>query len=113
MTSEQSPAQNIAAERSQRPWYRRPSRIVLAIVAVVVVAIIAVTTISPWPSAMLIRSVFEKGGAATVAEMLPYVPDTPLTEHLDVEYGDAGADTSFDAFSPQNGTEPLPTIVWV
>jgi len=103
----------MSTAETPRPWYRRPSRIVLAVIVVLVVAVLAVTTISPWPSAMLIRSVFEKGGAQTVAEMLPHVPDDPLTEHLDVEYGDHGADTSLDVFSPQQDDGPLPTIVWV
>ena len=79
----------------------------------VVVAIIA--AVSPWPSALLIRAVFEQGAASTVKEMLPYVPDTPLEEHLDVQYasGDAGADTTFDVFSPEGTTDALPTVVWI
>lgn len=83
------------------------------VVLAVVVAIVLRST--PWPSAMVIRAVFERGGAQTVEEMTPYVPDTPLTEHLDVQYSDgsAGADTTLDVFSPGDGGAPLPTVVWV
>lgn len=86
---------------------------VIVVLVAVVVAVVLRTT--PWPSAMLIRAVFERGGAQTVAEMTPYVPATPLTEHLDVQYGDgsAGTDTTLDVFSPGAGDEPLPTVVWV
>jgi len=79
----------------------------------VVVAIVA--TVSPWPSALLIRAVFEQGADGTVKEMLPFVPDTPFDEHLDVQYGtgEAGANTTLDVFSPEGTTEALPTVVWI
>jgi acetyl esterase/lipase len=74
-----------------------------------------ITSASPWASSMLIRAVFEKGGSETVAEMLPYVPPSGITETLDVQYGDeaAGAATTLDAFSPDTATGPLPTVVWI
>ena len=70
---------------------------------------------TPWPSALVIRSVFEKGAADTVAEMDTHVPSATLTEHLDVQYGDgsAGGNTTLDAFSPASGTDALPAVVWV
>jgi acetyl esterase/lipase len=72
-----------------------------------------VTSATPWPSALLIRSVFEAGAHSTVDEMLPYVPDTKLVEHPDVVYGDAGGNTSLDVFSPAGAEKPLPTVVWI
>jgi acetyl esterase/lipase len=86
-----------------------------AIIVFVAVVIAIVLRSTPWPSAMVIRAVFERGGAQTVEEMTPYVPDAPLAEHLDVQYSDgsAGADTTLDVFSPGAGAEPLPTVVWV
>jgi acetyl esterase/lipase len=86
-----------------------------AIIVLVGVAVAVVLRTTPWPSALAIRAVFEQGGAETVAEMEPFVPDTPLAEHLDVQYSDgsAGADTTLDVFSPGAGTDPLPTVVWV
>jgi len=86
-----------------------------AAIAFVAVVIAIVLRSTPWPSAMLIRAVFEQGGAQTVQEMTPYVPDTPLAEHLDVQYSDgsAGADTTLDVFSPGAGETPLPTVVWI
>ena len=69
--------------------------------------------LSPWPAAMLIRSVFEKGAADTVAEMEPFVPLTGVDAQYGLPYADGGADTTFDLFRPSGETEPLPTVVWI
>lgn len=91
----------------------------VASIAVIGFLITWVLTLTPWPSALAIRAVFEKGGADTAAEMDAYVTDAPLTEHLAVPVdGGAGdsadAGMTFDVFSPADGDdEPLPTIIWV
>lgn len=72
-----------------------------------------VWVVTPWPAALLIRALFEKGAQETIAEMLPYVPESGIEETLDVAYGDAGVDTTFDVFTPSGGTEPLATVVWI
>ncbi len=96
---------------ARRPWHRTKVTIVAAIAVVAVVAIVG--SITPWPSAMLIRSVFTKGGDDTAAEMDRHVPDTKLTEQLDVAYADDGSDTTMDVFRPASATGPLPTVVWI
>ena len=68
-----------------------------------IVAIIG--AITPWPSAMVIRAVFTQGGDATAAEMEKHVPDAQLTETLDISYGDDGADTTMDVFTPVSATK--------
>ncbi|MFZ4893648.1 alpha/beta hydrolase [Plantibacter sp. Mn2098] len=94
----------------------RPRFIIGSIFLAIGVAVSVVTSVTPWPSAMLIRAVFEQGGKATAAEMDRHVPAsaaTDLTEHRDVVYGDAGSDTSLDVFTPKSGTTPLATVVWI
>lgn len=88
------------------------------LLAGIIVAIVWV--VSPWPAALLIRSLFEKGAAETVAEMLPYSPTSGLDATLDVQYGAdtglavaAGADTTLDVYSPSDSTGPLPTVIWI
>jgi acetyl esterase/lipase len=103
--------------RPRRRWLRVLLWIGIPIVAVLVVISI-VTSLTPWPSAMAIRSVFERGGAQTVAEMEPYVPDAPLREQLDIAYAPAAdganaADTTMDVFTPAAAGDVLPTVVWV
>jgi acetyl esterase/lipase len=62
---------------------------------------------------MLIRGVFEAGARDTVKEMLPYVPKTKLIEHPNVSYGNAGVNTTLNAFTPASATKALPTVVWI
>jgi acetyl esterase/lipase len=80
---------------------------------VAVAAIVAVLQATPWPSALLIRSVFEQGGQQTVAEMTPYEPKSGV-EDLGVHQYGAGdsPDTTLSVFSAE-GDEALPTVVWV
>lgn len=95
-------------------WRRRLARVGLVIIGLLLlVGIIGQAT--PWPAAMLIRNLFEQGGAKTQAETARHVPNTPLVQHLDVQYGDgsAGKDTTMDVFSPESSSGALPTIVWI
>ena len=84
-------------------------------IAVVGFLITWVVMLTPWPSALAIRAVFEKGGEDTAAEMDKYVTDAPLAEQhavpVDGDAADAGI--TFDVYSPDDGDEPLPTIIWV
>ncbi len=95
----------------RRPWHR--TKIAIGVVVAVVAVVAIVGSLTPWPSAMIIRAVFTKGGDETAAEMDKYVSDTKLTEKLDVAYGDDGADTTMDVFRPASATGPLPTVVWI
>jgi acetyl esterase/lipase len=98
-------------KKARQHWHRTKVALVIVIAVVALVAIMG--SITPWPSAMIIRTVFTKGGADTAAEMDRHVSDTKLTEKLDVAYGDDGADTTMDVFRPASATGPLPTVVWI
>ena len=97
--------------RPRRRW--RKTRIALGVVLGIVAVVAIVASITPWPSAMVIRAVFTQGGEDTAKEMDRHVPDTKLTETLDVSYGDDGADTTMDVFTPASAEGPLPTVVWI
>ena len=90
---------------------RRPARVrKLDLAIILILVILLALSATPWPSAMLIRSVFERGAQSTIDEMEPYVPDTPLQEHAGVVYKPG---SSFDVFSPAGTAVALPTIVWI
>ncbi|HWH25846.1 MAG TPA: alpha/beta hydrolase [Pseudolysinimonas sp.] len=93
-----------------RRWFSRRSRTVLTGIAVIIVGLLVWTNASPWPSAMLIRSVFEQGGAATVTEMNRHLPDSPIDARLDVA---APGLPSFDVFRPGGAKAALPTVLWI
>lgn len=96
---------------------RRGRRIVLITLSVIVgiaVVVGVVGSITPWPSAMLIRAVFERGGTATAAEMERHQPVGPVDETLDIHYGEPGDETTtLDVFTVAAEGEALPTIVWI
>lgn len=111
MTTSAHEDESVRPKRARRPWHRTKVAVGLVLLVVAVVAIIGALT--PWPSAMLIRSVFTKGGDETAAEMEKHVTETKLTEQIDVAYADSGADTTMDVFTPASATGPLPTVVWI
>lgn len=99
--------------RQNRPWIKRRSSIIgLAALSLGLIAAL-VWTLSPWPAALLIRSMFEADANNTVEELQRHATDVPLTETLDEVYGDAGANTSLDVFSPAATSGPLTTVLWV
>ncbi|UYO97660.1 alpha/beta hydrolase [Microbacterium sp. M28] len=111
MTTPDAETTEPEAAKPHRRW--RKTTIALGILIAVVLVVTLVTSLTPWPSAMAIRAVFTQGGDATAAEMEKHVPDTALTETLDVAYGDDGVDTTMDVFTPASADQPLPTIVWI
>ncbi|MET4782447.1 hypothetical protein [Glaciihabitans sp. UYNi722] len=57
--------------KTPKPWFRRPGRVIpTGLLALGVIAAI-VWVVSPWPAALLIRGLFEKGAQDTINEMLP------------------------------------------
>lgn len=99
--------------RKARKGKHRGLLITLGVVLFVVLAGVVVTSVTPWPSAMLIRSVFERGGAETVAEMNRHVPDTPVREMPDIPYMGDGGDLTLDVFTTADEGETRPTVVWI
>ena len=112
--AEEAPEES-AAERRLRRRHRRWRRvwITLSIIVGIIVVVGIVGSLTPWPSAMLIRSVFEKGGEATAAEMERHQPDVEIRERLGIVYADGSPDTTLDVFTRASADERRPTVVWV
>ncbi len=89
----------------------------LALVGIAVVAILAVTAyaafqFSPWPSVLLIRYSFDKGGAEAAASISHLVPKDVSVQRAQ-SYIPGDPDALFDVFAPGNIRTPLPAVVWV
>lgn len=110
-TDETDAPDEATPKKPRRRW--RKAKLTLVVVLGIVIVVAIVGSITPWPSAMVIRAVFTQGGEATASEMEAHVPDTKLTETLDVAYGDDGVNTTMDVFTPESATGPLPTVVWI
>lgn len=72
------------------------------------------TFVNPWPSAMLIRTVFELDAKKTVGIMQQYEPTSGIRQRMDVAYQAGGSpDTTFDVFAPAGAVQPRTTVVWI
>lgn len=91
-----------------------------ALVGVVIVAAVAASVIyiafqvSPWPSALLLRHAFNKGGVAMAQALEKHVP-SGVTALADQHYDPADGDAYLDVFAPapSGAAGPLPLVVWV
>jgi acetyl esterase/lipase len=101
------------AKGTRKHWYDSVVKVSFLAVGLALVTVVVVAFVNPWPTALLIRSLFEKGARDTIAEMEPYVPTSGVDAHRGIEYGGAGSDTSLDVFSPTGTTTPLTTVVWI
>jgi acetyl esterase len=89
--------------------------VILDAFAVLIIALLAVSFLSPWPSALVIRYVFERGGKAVNAALAKHVP-TNIRARLNEHYDEADVDARLDVYYPaevEGTSRALPTIVWV
>jgi acetyl esterase len=87
----------------------------LTLTLLVALALAALVT-SPWPGALLIRALFDRGAQQASAALARHVPPGVI-EHLDQHYDPADPDARYDLFLPPPGvlaagTVP-PLVVWV
>jgi acetyl esterase/lipase len=87
-------------------WTVRAAALALALAA-------AASLLSPWPSALVIRALFERGAAKASAALEGHVPPG-VRERLGVAYDPADPDALLDVFLPPLHVDgPTPVLVWV
>lgn len=89
-------------------------RRIAATAAAVLVASAIAWNVSPWPSALTSRLLFDRISAAQNAALAPLVPSN-ITAHRDIAYG-AAADEKLDIYLPPTDAgsgEKIPLIVWI
>jgi len=101
------------AEKAARPWIRKKRHAIPLGFLAAGLAMLLFAYLSPWPGVWLLRVVFNSQANETVTEMNKYAPTDGIDATFDISYGDAGANTTFDIFSPSDTTGPLPTVIWV
>lgn len=95
---------------------RRLGLRLLKAIVVLVAVLVAAFVSSPWPGALLIRTLFDHGAAQASARLRPHVP-AGVVEHLGEVYDASSPDGLFDLFLPPpamraEGALP-PLVVWV
>jgi acetyl esterase/lipase len=88
-------------------------RTISVIVTLGVVAALAFA-LNPWPGAMLIRVVFERGANEVKAEIAPYAPGG-VASITGEQYRPGDGDALLDVYFPDTTAEgaALPTLVWI
>ncbi|HEY8999220.1 MAG TPA: alpha/beta hydrolase [Candidatus Saccharimonadales bacterium] len=105
-----------AKTKTKTAWYRR--KIVLWIVGVVVGLVVAVSLafrLSPWPGALIIRSVFDRGGRQRLASMEAALPNYSVTVLTNQQYHADDKDALLDVYIPSSALQThakLPIVVW-
>ncbi|ULQ55875.1 alpha/beta hydrolase [Flavihumibacter rivuli] len=84
------------------------------ILVLLILAVFLSFQLSPWPSAMLIRYAFNKGGIKMNKELEKHVPPG-VTAVMDLHYDPADKDALLDLYYPSSLKDPgkqVPLIVW-
>lgn len=104
----------MAIRESRGRWRRWLLRGLLALL-VLGLALWAAFRISPWPSVLLIRQVFDQGSAQASAALQKHVP-ADVEARLDLVYDPADPDARLDLYLPAaatRGDAPLPLVAWI
>jgi acetyl esterase/lipase len=72
----------------------------------------AFAVVSPWPSALAIRALFERDARRTRRRLDDFAPDHGLIEHYEVAYGDS-PDMRLNWFCPEEALGALPVVIWI
>jgi acetyl esterase/lipase len=91
-----------------RNWLLGSLGVVLVLIALVIIWF----SVSPWPGSMLIRQLFDKGGAKTAAALEKHLP-SDVASVTNQQYRSGDPDAYLDVFYPGAASGPLPTVVWV
>jgi len=97
------------------PFYRRKAFLWTAgSILGVIIFIALLFKLTPYPGALIIRAVFNNGGAKTLRAMEKHTPNEPITSITDQSYRPNDADAKLDVFFPENTAtdKRLPTIIW-
>jgi acetyl esterase len=78
---------------------------------VVAGSVAAAFSLSPWPSIMLVRAIFDRGAAEASQKLERHVPASVTTTSKQYAPGVPGA--VLDIHRPARGAGDMPTIVWI
>jgi len=98
------------------PFYRKkgflwPVGIIIGIVLIILLAF----RVSPWPGALIIRSVFDKGSHKVLVALEAHTTKKPINVITDQQYRSNDTDAKLDVYYPQdiaNTNTKLPVVIW-
>lgn len=111
----------LIAKQQPVPFWRRHARawkwlggVLAGLVALVLVLLVWVR-VNPWPGTMIVRYVFDKGGAKTAAALEKHAPQNGVLQIKDQRYKPGDADAKLDVYMPASAeqqNQKLPAVIW-
>lgn len=105
-----------ASHHSRRPFYRRKGFLwSVGIVFSLIFIVLLTFRLSPWPGALIIRSVFEKNDAKVTKALEKYTPIEEIAIIQDQTYRPNDKDAHLDVYLPKSvlsSATTLPLIIW-
>lgn len=97
-----------------KPLYKRKWLLVSGTILLVVFGIVTAFRLSPWPGALVIRTVFNHGGSKTLAAMKATLPEYPVTMLKDQVYRPNDKAARLDIYIPKTiqPGQNLPVVIW-
>ncbi len=103
-------------KRSKQPFYRKKSLLwTIGGILSLIILVLVLFRATPWPGAMIIRIVFNKGGAKTLQALEKHTPSKPVATITDQSYRAHDPDAKLDVYFPESSRNTdlrLPIIVW-
>jgi acetyl esterase/lipase len=98
-----------AVSGKQRSWLRR--LVASALLGLGLLALVA-HYLTPWPSVLVIRAIFDRGAAEASAKLEKHLPGGVNFERA-IRYDPGDRDALLDIYRPANLDPGAPTVVWV
>lgn len=86
-------------------------RFLVSVAALIAALAIAAAYVTPWPSVLVIRYIFDRGAEQAATALAPRVPADVVVDG-DLAYDPADVDARFDIYRGANALPDGPVIVW-
>lgn len=97
----------------KKPFYKRKGFLWLVGSVVGLILVVAIAfRVSPWPGAMVIRTVFENDAKKVLAAMEKHTPNKPITAVVNQQYRPNDKDALLDVYYPEGTKTKLPVVIW-
>lgn len=119
MVKTATPQKQKTVQKPHTPWWKKLLKILAWLIGIVIALAIAVWVafqVSPWPSALLLRSAFEQNAQEQAAIMNKYVPTSGIDSTYNISYRNNDKDATMDVFTTTDAAKQdkkLPTVIWV
>jgi acetyl esterase/lipase len=101
--------------KKRPPFYKRHKKLlwIVGIIVLIIISFMALLKITPWPGALIIRTVFDLDSSKAKQALEKHTPEQPVTQFANEKYDSSG--DLLDVYFPanlQNTDKQLPVVIW-